>query len=102
MCSPCLHPDIYYINAIAVSRVQARHCAFAVKNGCFPIEVLSLCQDSNVEGLRFTAPSPAEKCSMEILPLRQRPRSAEMASEDECWCVFQVENWLVQRFPHPV
>ncbi|KAG0429535.1 hypothetical protein HPB47_023550 [Ixodes persulcatus] len=36
--------DIYFINAIAVTSVKARHCAYAIRNGCYPTEVLNLFQ----------------------------------------------------------
>ncbi|KAG0426032.1 hypothetical protein HPB47_026851 [Ixodes persulcatus] len=43
-CSPCYQPDIYFINAIAITEVKARHCAYALRTGCYPGEILSLFQ----------------------------------------------------------
>ncbi|KAG0431474.1 hypothetical protein HPB47_021763 [Ixodes persulcatus] len=36
------HQDIYFINAIAITEVKARHCAYAIKNGVYPAEVMNL------------------------------------------------------------
>ncbi|KAM7290164.1 hypothetical protein ISCGN_026830 [Ixodes scapularis] len=43
-CSPCYQQDIYFINAIAITEVKARHCAYAIRNGCYPAEVMKLFQ----------------------------------------------------------